>query len=441
MKKKIKLRWWGGVGGWGNWIRKKKRGTAWPQCCAGFDGVQGDMAPRLGTWNKSWWRQWGESGADALETHIFRHWDMARSGSGEINIPVAVLRATPRYCSLLPSPTSPLFQRAQRPVVTQLVRPPFQRTQRILKKQKMSPDDRPPAAPPSAAVPRLAPAPAIVKRAVVYKSSALARAAPHLSSASVSNCAAISAAHATAEGVREAFKAEQDAAAVPAAAAGDNDDRANAIRHKRRVALNRNSAASSRLRKEAYVSALEAQLAALEKAYVTMYEERGARSDHDAQCFAPPPLGVVVEMAARASAPKVDDVRQDLVRRQPKPEVGALPPPVQVEPPEAAKVAPVEPPGVAAAAPVEPPELPVLPAQAQAQAENGCVAAIPGIEDLNIPALPFVDELAYLDPELCADIASLSSAALEQPQQPTYNLPEPLSDALLATYYGFDDLD
>lgn len=102
-------------------------------------------------------------------------------------------------------------------------------------------------------------------RMVIYKSSALAKTAPHLANKTY-NSECIIAAQEQAEDVRIRFKAGQvDDKGVPIVQG--EGQAADAQRHNRRVVLNRRSAAASRVRKEAYVSALEAQLARLEEHY------------------------------------------------------------------------------------------------------------------------------------------------------------------------------
>lgn len=97
---------------------------------------------------------------------------------------------------------------------------------------------------------------------VIYKSSALNRAAPSLVAAAdptvINNTLAIQQANAEAERVRDAFKVEK---CGPDVDVGDGDDEAtNAKKYERRLLMNRHSAAASRVRREAYTKALEAQL-------------------------------------------------------------------------------------------------------------------------------------------------------------------------------------
>jgi hypothetical protein len=123
-------------------------------------------------------------------------------------------------------------------------------------------------------------------RPVIYKSTALARTAPGLAAGNdaVRASKRVRAASERADAVREAFKASRlEEVGIPAAPTEDGDE-ADAVRHKRRVALNRSSAASSRLRREAYVSALESELAHAEL-YVDDVEAKFevAQAEFDAQ--------------------------------------------------------------------------------------------------------------------------------------------------------------
>lgn len=109
---------------------------------------------------------------------------------------------------------------------------------------------------------------------VLYKSAALAATSPALSFRRRPS-ARIAAAAAAADACRERFKAEREAAAerVGAPRAGEPAERASERQHRRRLLLNRCSASASRLRKEAYCSALEGQLAELEGMYNELVEK------------------------------------------------------------------------------------------------------------------------------------------------------------------------
>lgn len=120
----------------------------------------------------------------------------------------------------------------------------------------------PPSLPASPGSRRLKP------RHVIYKSSALERTAPGLVAAAtadkVSAARSIQAAVATAEHVRLSYKATKDA--PPPDTVGD-DDASNAKKYERRLKMNRHSAAASRVRREAYTKALEAELVNMEACY------------------------------------------------------------------------------------------------------------------------------------------------------------------------------
>eukprot|EP00177_Eucheuma_denticulatum_P007000 GFKZ01012732.1.p1 GENE.GFKZ01012732.1~~GFKZ01012732.1.p1 ORF type:complete len:298 (-),score=74.41 GFKZ01012732.1:706-1599(-) len=112
---------------------------------------------------------------------------------------------------------------------------------------------------------------------VIYKSSALNRAAPSLVAAAdparINSTRAIQQANEEAERVRDAFKLEK---CGPDIDVGDGDDEStNARKYERRLLMNRHSAAASRVRREAYTKALEAQLVQHEellKRITVMYE-------------------------------------------------------------------------------------------------------------------------------------------------------------------------
>lgn len=111
--------------------------------------------------------------------------------------------------------------------------------------------------PPSAAPPRRQ-----KPRPVIYKSSALVRTDPILvakaSPAALSASCGIRRAEADAERVRDEFKL---AKCGPEINVGDaHDEASNALRYRRRLLMNRHSAAASRVRREAYTKALEAQV-------------------------------------------------------------------------------------------------------------------------------------------------------------------------------------
>jgi hypothetical protein len=260
-------------------------------------------------------------------------------------------------------------------------------------------------------------------RPVIYKSSALAAAAPALAGAGAAaayESACIAAAAATAEAVRERFKAGQGGDGVPEVPGGGAGAvEADAVRHKRRVALNRNSAASSRLRKEAYVGALEAQLANLERNYNALFEAyeadaRAVRERSDHETLLPPPLSAVVASAAAAATAAV--VVEDPGARAPAPAVE-----VKSE---------GESEGGTGGGAAPPPGTGKTPAGADS------VPAIPGLDELGIPPLPFVEGLAEMDPALVAEMIKLSGGEGGADPPVGEAGTEPLSD-LLAAYYTF----
>lgn len=318
--------------------------------------------------------------------------------------------------------------------------------------------------------------PALGAKPVIYKSSLLARTAPGLASAAASDSACVAAAAATAEAVRAQFKAQQERGDVPAAADGTGDA-ADAARHKRRVTLNRHSAASSRLRREAYVGALEQQLANLEKSYNALFDlvkldaaTAPARSDHDAFVAAeplaqvaarvaaqgvaaaasavpgPPALGAAGAAAAMldafvASAPAVmpapakpEPAAPEAVPEAEPENVPTIPVDVTAAPPEQ-PLAPPEP-----APPPEPGAPEAEPPAADAPAPAGVGAPAPpvmlaGVDELRIPPIPFVDGLAQMDPGLVSDMVRLSGVDGLGGDQPELDLPagvEPLSEIMLA---------
>ncbi|CDF36173.1 unnamed protein product [Chondrus crispus] len=103
-------------------------------------------------------------------------------------------------------------------------------------------------------------------RHVIYKSTALQRAAPSLVAAASAN--AISATKAIQRAADEAEKVRDDfklSKCGPEIDLVDGDDEAtNAKKYERRLLMNRHSAAASRVRREAYTKALEAQIVQLE---------------------------------------------------------------------------------------------------------------------------------------------------------------------------------
>lgn len=106
-------------------------------------------------------------------------------------------------------------------------------------------------------------------RSVIYKSSALVRAAPAIANAAtqaeIASTLAIQRANQKAESVRDQFKQNKYG---PEIDIGDGDDEAtNARKYERRLKMNRSSAAASRVRREAYTKSLENELVAMERQY------------------------------------------------------------------------------------------------------------------------------------------------------------------------------
>lgn len=94
----------------------------------------------------------------------------------------------------------------------------------------------------------------------------------------VSAAQSIQNANAAAEHVRLAFKAGR---AAPPADADAHDDVSNAKKYERRLKMNRQSAAASRVRREAYTKALEAELVKMETAYKSLAVKlRALERDH-----------------------------------------------------------------------------------------------------------------------------------------------------------------
>lgn len=107
-------------------------------------------------------------------------------------------------------------------------------------------------------------------RPVIYKSSNLANTAPNLvaqtNPETVSAVRAIREANAVAERVREDYRRASDPSQLGEAIEG-NDDESNAKKYERRLKMNRKSAAASRVRREAYTKALEAEIVKMERDY------------------------------------------------------------------------------------------------------------------------------------------------------------------------------
>jgi bZIP transcription factor len=168
-------------------------------------------------------------------------------------------------------------------------------------------------------------------RPVLYKSSALAATAPSLAFKRYDSTH-IAAAAAEADEVREKFKSEQLEAAGVAEVEGESEEAACAKKYVRRLLLNRHSAAASRLRKEAYVSALEKQLSALENEYRALLEQYGVEVNRvlAKKTHMEPPLVTTMSEASEevTPAPCAADMHASLVMI---PTVSALPPSCESE--------------------------------------------------------------------------------------------------------------
>jgi hypothetical protein len=108
-------------------------------------------------------------------------------------------------------------------------------------------------------------------RRVIYRNAALTSTAPDLG-ATVHDSELIREAQRIAEEVRDKFKAMKTSVEDMPTVTGEGES-ADAMRHKRRLQMNRRSAANSRLRRDAYVSALEKQLMKVEVEFRRMEAE------------------------------------------------------------------------------------------------------------------------------------------------------------------------
>jgi bZIP transcription factor len=107
---------------------------------------------------------------------------------------------------------------------------------------------------------------------VLYRSSALAATCPELAFRRRTS-ARIAAAAAQADACRDKYKLAQEIKSGCADAPGDSAALRDSKKYRRRLLLNRHSAGASRLRKEAYVGALEKELAELESVYEDLKEK------------------------------------------------------------------------------------------------------------------------------------------------------------------------
>ena len=126
------------------------------------------------------------------------------------------------------------------------------------------------ATPSSNTISSRAPQRRLKPRSVIYKSTNLNTTAPELvalaSEDKVSAVQAIQKANAIAEKVRDDYRLQTTPQAVTTAILG-TDDKSNAKKYERRLKMNRQSAAASRVRREAYTKALEAELVNMEASY------------------------------------------------------------------------------------------------------------------------------------------------------------------------------
>lgn len=152
-------------------------------------------------------------------------------------------------------------------------------------------------------------------RPVIYKSSALERTAPTLVAAAtpevVSAAKSIQAANATAERIRVSYKSKKDPD-VGDAVDGD-DDASNAKKYERRLKMNRQSAAASRVRREAYTKALEAELINMEANYNKLLEMLKFEQEKNS-------VHVVEEVVDSADEAEKDE-QMGPAPQQPQPEV------------------------------------------------------------------------------------------------------------------------
>lgn len=116
-----------------------------------------------------------------------------------------------------------------------------------------------------------APSRRLKPRPVIYKSTNLALAAPDLVASTapqhVSAVRSIQNASETAERVRNSFRSRKQTGQQLGEAIVGSDDESNAKKYERRLKMNRESAAASRVRREAYTKALEAELVNMELNY------------------------------------------------------------------------------------------------------------------------------------------------------------------------------
>lgn len=142
-------------------------------------------------------------------------------------------------------------------------------------------------------------------RPVIYKSSNLALTAPDLVAQTqpeaVSTVSAIQKANAVAESVRENYH-RTVGPSVKAEAIEGSDDESNAKKYARRLQMNRRSAAASRVRREAYTKALEAEVIKIENDYniaMRHLEEERAKNTR---------LTQLIQASVRGDESDIDDL-------------------------------------------------------------------------------------------------------------------------------------
>ncbi|PXF40609.1 hypothetical protein BWQ96_09672 [Gracilariopsis chorda] len=134
----------------------------------------------------------------------------------------------------------------------------------------------------------------------------------------MSAAASIRHANVQAERVRDQFKADKESEILQARSeAGDS----NAEKYERRLRLNRHSAAASRIRRDAYTKALEAELIKMERSFRAFVQQMNSprcasrAADHAPRVI--PPLLDVAEPPDDVVDDIVDYIMPSLSHRQP----------------------------------------------------------------------------------------------------------------------------
>lgn len=109
-----------------------------------------------------------------------------------------------------------------------------------------------------------------------------------------------------AEQVRESFKAKKAVVPEVETPQGASEEVANAHKYERRLKMNRQSAAASRVRRDAYIRALEKHLAALEAKYIDLQEEYEASKEQTAML-----RSLVAGQGVHGVDPAVDGKQQE----------------------------------------------------------------------------------------------------------------------------------